>query len=644
MQLWQRSIQWKLILSMGAALIISLLIVVGLYTAVIDRLAKRYLVDTALPASIEATRNDIERLLAGPLGAASAIASNALLKEWLASGEDPSQADAFVRYLAGVKAEQQAFTTMIAPAGSGHYYTASGLERTLDRKDPKDAWFYSFLDSGQARSLAIDTDAATGALTLFIDQRVEANGRPLGVAGLGLSLEKLATLVRNYAFGVSGKVYLVRPDGMIQVHPDAHFSGKRTLSEQIGATAAGALLGKTTMTDARFERDDEPWIALALPLREVNWTLVAEVPEAQIFAEAHQATVTASLIGLGVALLCLALVVWLARSLVRPIRQVTSALVQIGSGGGDLTHRLDEGRKDELGDLARGFNRFLASQRTLIGEVLTTTERLGQTVTRVSEVVENTTARAARQQEMTDMVATAVHEMGLTVQEIARNAGTAAGESQAARDEAAQAGRVVEGSLTHIQRMSDDIGVAAEAVEQLANEVASIDEVLGVIRGISEQTNLLALNAAIEAARAGDLGRGFAVVADEVRTLAQRTQASTDEIQAMIQRLKQGAENAVVSMQAGQAATGTGVAASQRTGASLAAISGQVERISDVNHQVATATEEQSAVTEEINRNVQGISDLARSTAAEVRDCREQCQTLMALAEALRRQMGGFKL
>ncbi|WP_431768354.1 methyl-accepting chemotaxis protein [Pseudomonas koreensis] len=242
------------------------------------------------------------------------------------------------------------------------------------------------------------------------------------------------------------------------------------------------------------------------------------------------------------------------------------------------------------------------------------------------------------------MVATAVHEMGLTVQEIAQNAGNAALASQTARDEAMQAREVVGGSIRHIESMSDEIGVAAGAVSELAHQVASIDQVLAVIRGVSEQTNLLALNAAIEAARAGDMGRGFAVVADEVRTLARRTQASTDEIQQMIGSLKQGAENAVSSMRTGQAATGTGVESSQRTGASLTAITGQVERISDMNHQVATATEEQSAVTEEINRNVQGISDLARATAGEVRACREDCQMLQRLADDLARQMGGFKL
>jgi methyl-accepting chemotaxis protein len=309
-----------------------------------------------------------------------------------------------------------------------------------------------------------------------------------------------------------------------------------------------------------------------------------------------------------------------------------------------LTHRLDSSRADELGDLARGFNRFLESQRGMIGEVLTTSERLRAAVGQVARVVDNTAERSGRQQEMTDMVATAVHEMGLTVQEIAQNAGNAAVVSQNARDEAMQAREVVGGSIRHIESMSDEIGVAASAVGELADQVASIDQVLAVIRGISEQTNLLALNAAIEAARAGDMGRGFAVVADEVRTLARRTQTSTDEIQQMIGSLKQGAENAVSLMHSGQAATGTGVESSQRTGASLTAITGQVERISDMNHQVATATEEQSAVTEEINRNVQGISDLARATAGEVKACREDCLTLQRLADDLARQMGGFRL
>ncbi|WP_370295443.1 methyl-accepting chemotaxis protein [Pseudomonas benzenivorans] len=245
---------------------------------------------------------------------------------------------------------------------------------------------------------------------------------------------------------------------------------------------------------------------------------------------------------------------------------------------------------------------------------------------------------------MTDMVATAVHEMGLTVQEIARNASSAAQASHSARDEAQGARQVVGQSIAHIEKMSTDIGGAAEAVSELAGQVASIDQVLAVIRGISEQTNLLALNAAIEAARAGEMGRGFAVVADEVRTLASRTQSSTDEIQDMIQRLKQGAETAVNSMHAGQAATGTGVQASQRTGQSLGAITEQVEKISDMNTQVAAATEEQSSVTEEINRNVQGIADLAHATAGEVLSCREDCRSLSALAEDLAKQMGSFRL
>ena len=566
MQFFKRSIQWQLILSMGAALLASLLIVILVYASAVERLAERYLLDEALPANINAIRNDIERTLAAPITATAGIAGNTLVHDWLIQGEDSRQAEAIGSYLNGVKAQQNALTTSVAVLGSGHYYSDAGLSRTLSRSTPADGWFYSLVD---------------GAL----ERRVELAGA----------------------------------------------QAARQLETQAGQVV-------------RFERNGETFLAMAQPLEGLGWALIAEVPEAEIFGEARRTLWTTSLIGAAIGLFFLGVIVLLARGLIRPIRQVTAALVEIGGGGGDLTRRLDENRADELGDLARGFNRFIGSLRSLIGDVLKTSEQLRSAVGQVARVVDDTAVRAGRQHEMTDMVATAVHEMGLTVQEIARNASNAAQASQGARSEALEARQVVGESIGHIERMSGEIGQAAGSVTELAQQVASIDQVLAVIRSISEQTNLLALNAAIEAARAGDMGRGFAVVADEVRTLASRTQASTDEIQQMIGRLKNGAETAVSAMHAGQAATGTGVQASQRTGQSLQAITAQVEAISDMNTQVATATEEQSSVTEEITHNVQGIADLAQATAQDVQGCRADCQTLSKLAEDLGRQMGSFRL
>ena len=643
MQFWRRSIQWQLILSMGAALLASILIVVGVYSAVVNRLTERYLVEEALPARVLAIRNDLERVLSGPITANAGIAENTLVQDWLAAGEDPEQRDAMARYLEGVRAQQNAMTTSIAVLASGNYTTGEGLARVISRDQAENQWFYKLVDSSRDRVLEIDIDKGTRLPTLFINQRIKQGGKTLGVSGLGFSLKAMSEMIRDFRFGERGQVFLIDAQGDIKVHPQAELSGSGRLAELFGSAAAQALLGGDGKA-VRFERDGETYLAVAQKLSSLDWLLVSEVPEAEIYAEARQALVMTSVIGLGVALLFLGLVVLLARGLVRPIRQVTSALVEIGGGGGDLTRRLDESRADELGDLARGFNRFIGGQRTLIAAVLATSERLRSAVAQVGQVVENTAGRSGQQQEMTDMVATAVHEMGLTVQEIARNASSAAQASQSARNEAQQAREVVGQSIGHIEHMSAEIGDAATAVGQLATQVASIDQVLAVIRGISEQTNLLALNAAIEAARAGEQGRGFAVVADEVRTLARRTQASTDEIQQMIARLKQGAETAVSSMRAGQAATGTGVEASQRTGQSLSAITEQVERISDMNTQVAAATEEQSSVTEEINRNVQGIADLAHANADEVRTCREDCQTLRGLADDLAKQMGSFRL
>jgi methyl-accepting chemotaxis protein len=643
MQFFKRSIQWQLILSMGAALLASLLIVILVYASAVERLAERYLLDEALPANINAIRNDIERTLAAPITATAGIAGNTLVHDWLIQGEDSRQAEAIGRYLNGVKAQQNALTTSIAVLDSGHYYSDAGLSRTLSRSAPADGWFYSLVDGSLERRLELDVDKATGQPTLFINQRISVGGRVLGVAGLGYSLSAMSALIADFRFGERGEVYLVGSDGQVKIHPRSEHNGRAALAELAGTQAARHLEAQAGQV-VRFERDGETFLAMAQPLDGLGWTLIAEVPEAEIFGEARRTLWTTSLIGSAIGLFFLGVIVLLARGLVRPIRQVTAALVEIGGGGGDLTRRLDENRADELGDLARGFNRFIGSLRSLIGDVLKTSEQLRSAVGQVARVVDDTAVRAGRQHEMTDMVATAVHEMGLTVQEIARNASNAAQASQGARSEALEARQVVGESIGHIERMSGEIGQAAGSVTELAQQVASIDQVLAVIRSISEQTNLLALNAAIEAARAGDMGRGFAVVADEVRTLASRTQASTDEIQQMIGRLKNGAETAVSAMHAGQAATGTGVQASQRTGESLQAITAQVEAISDMNTQVAAATEEQSSVTEEITHNVQGIADLAHATAQDVQGCRADCQTLSKLAEDLGRQMGSFRL
>ncbi len=643
MGLWKRSIQWQLILSMGTALLVSILIVVGVYSAVVNRLSERFLVEEALPAKVLAIRNDLERVLTAPITANAGIAANVFIQDWLGAGEDPGLRDAVARYLEGVRQQQDAMTTSVAVLASGNYFTGDGLSRVINRNQPENQWFYRLVDGSRDQVMEVDIDKATRLPTLFINQRIKQDGKVLGVAGLGFSLKAMSEMIRDFRFGERGQVFLTDAKGAIKVHPQAELSGSGSLAALFGQEPAEQLLN-TEGKAVRFERDGEVYLALTQKLGSIDWLLVSEVPEAEIYAEARQALLMTSAIGAVVALFCLGLVVLLARGLVRPIRQVTTALVEIGGGGGDLTRRLDESREDELGDLARGFNRFIGGQRNLISAVLATSERLRASVGQVAQVVDNTAARSSQQQEMTDMVATAVHEMGLTVQEIARNASSAAQASQTARSEAQGARNEVGQSIGHIESMSTDIGDAAAAVSELAEQVASIDQVLAVIRGISEQTNLLALNAAIEAARAGEMGRGFAVVADEVRTLASRTQSSTDEIQQMIQRLKQGAETAVSSMHAGQNATGTGVAASQRTGQSLSAITEQIERISDMNTQVATATEEQSSVTEEINRNVQGIADLAHATAGEVGVCKEDCKTLRGLADDLAQQMGSFRL
>jgi len=310
----------------------------------------------------------------------------------------------------------------------------------------------------------------------------------------------------------------------------------------------------------------------------------------------------------------------------------------------DLRHTVVIEAHDEVGAMGEAFNRMIAKFKHSLHAVSDVTQQLNVVSDQVSSVADTTLKAVVDQRTETDMVASAMNEMSATVQEVARHAAQTAQASQEADDESKAGVLVAEQAIDGIRELIAEIESAAGVVQQVEADTASISAVLDVIKGIAEQTNLLALNAAIEAARAGEQGRGFAVVADEVRTLASRTQKSTEEIQNMIERLQHGVKNAVGAMAGAQGRATSGSVCVEKASQSLHVIAAEVATINDMNTQIATAAEEQSAVAEEINRNITTISSIADNTSTGATQTAHSSEELVRLAAELQRLANQFKL
>ena len=333
-----------------------------------------------------------------------------------------------------------------------------------------------------------------------------------------------------------------------------------------------------------------------------------------------------------------------SRMLVKPIEALRDRMRDIGQGEGDLTVRLNVGSDDELGQVADAFNTVIKKLQDSITVVKDVNGSLGASLVSLRSAASENRDISQQQNDTVDQVVTAVEEMHGAAREIASNSNQGADAATEARQSVELGVNVSRSSNDRVSQLSERLERSSNAVSQLTEEAQNIGEVLGVIRGIAEQTNLLALNAAIEAARAGEHGRGFAVVADEVRALASKTQQSTEDIQNRIENLQRGVENTVEAIQSGTAVLKDTVTDVASAAEAFEQIESAILRISDMSLQIATATEEQSHVVEEINRNLQLIAEFSSRSSDQSLQLSELSDQLKHHTDQLTHVVGGFKV
>lgn len=549
--------------------------------------------------------------------------STASIADWLNTRLDMTEATA--EALTAIRVERQVRTMMNAmTAGSGakdvYVGTTGGrmimrseeTERGLPADfDPRQRpWYKQAQDQGKASFTGTYQDAETGETVLSAIAPVRS-GDFEGVAGMDISLNAIQKLLASITLGDAGYAVLVNRQGTILFHPDTSLIGSN-VREFLG------YVPQLDGTPARFEREETTWSAAFFPIadaRSVDWYLGSVVnwdKISQPVVDARTTGIAIAVIGLFVALVVLHFAI---RTLMAPVRRLNKAMSDIASGDADLTQRLDDNANDEFGTLAKSFNQFVANIQQVVREVKERSEELADNVTSLRETSRSSRSSVEGQQVEVDMIATAINEMSAAAGEIAQSAQQTAEAAENADEESRGSLETVAASRDAVQKLSHEINAAAEVIDTLGRDVSSITTVLEVIQGIAEQTNLLALNAAIEAARAGEAGRGFAVVADEVRNLAQRTRASTEEVNNMIERLQKGAGNAVEVMKASTAVSNVSMEKAQDAMESLNRIADAITSISQMTSQIATASEEQTSVTEELNASITRIADQGESAA-----------------------------
>ena len=535
------------------------------------------------------------------------------------------------------------------------YISTDGKADTSNGKSGIDLTDRSYFRDIMAGKEAVISDPVlsktTGQPVSVIVVAARRNGRTVGMMGAVITMAELSVIADQLSKDQDDYGWVVDSSGLLIAHPSDSFRMKINITRGdaqgfagLSAASKGILSGQPG--SGRFSSPEHvPFFMVYAPIPDSpGWTIGVSVPRAVFTARTDALLIKViSLMGAGLLLLTVILV-WVSSRMVQPVKEMVAMLHDIADGEGDLTRRLPVKGKDELAQLADGFNRFTDRIHQLMKSVANTTHELNSSASVLQTGSNEMRDNVHRQQSEVDQIAAAMNEMESTVREVAVHAQSASG---AAQEGTAQAR---EGSM-RVGRVREVIAEQAEMIRSSAEEVAALQEsgdqighVMEVIRGIAEQTNLLALNAAIEAARAGEAGRGFAVVSDEVRQLAGRTHESTQQIQQTVEVLQSRISKAVEAMHASNERSQLSVSEAEAAHQALQAISGAISNIEGMNLQIAAATEEQSATAAELNRNLGSIVEISNTTLQHTASASASISQLFAQADELQGAVGRFRL
>ncbi|MBT2298089.1 HAMP domain-containing protein [Pseudomonas fluorescens] len=521
---------------------------------------------------------------------------------------------------------------------------------------PYNAFYTCARDTRQACVLEPYFDEASGSRTLVtsIAFPLMDNDKVIAVVGLDINLAALqqnSEASAHQLFDGHGQISIISPRGVISANSQD--------ASRLGQPLDSAEVLDTLRQGQPKVFVDQQQIKVLEPLAPIagaaSWGVLVGVPQEvllapvttlqkELDAQGAQSTALELLLGGGSALIGLLLIWYTAFRITRPLQVLTRVMEDISLGEGDLTRRLEVQSRDEIGQLATAFNRFVERIHQSIREVSSAAIGVNEVAKRVLLTSNSSMSNFDEQSTRTNSVAAAINELGAAAQEIASNASNASQQASAARQQAEDGRQVVERTIQVMNELSGKISASCVNIEVLNDKTVNIGQILEVIKGISQQTNLLALNAAIEAARAGEAGRGFAVVADEVRSLAGRTQTSALEIQQMIEELQVGARDSVTTMTESQQHSEESVGIANLAGKRLGSVTQRISEIDNVNQSVAAATEEQTAVIEALNVDITEINTLNQQGVENLHSTLQACTELERQADRLNQLVGSFRI